>query len=546
MSKLAVLLLSFVLISICWGEEPVITFKDVPVDLHVHTGKNMAGFSDGWKSPTEVMVGSKCPVVWFTDHLDGIISKGTDNYLGTIRALSGTAKTLAIPGVEVTCGNAYSSHDVLALGLTNEALNELARQYKLGAFEDPESGLPCLRQIADQYHLVLIACHPDSAEIPFNLGDGAKYMDGFENFDSAHIGFEPKKFDEHCMAFYALQRPAIATGSSDYHFLLSGALPTRSVDEIPITHVFVEDGQAVTEQSVTEAMRQGHVYATSLLNAGIVQGCPLPGQTWDVYKDKFLTYVCKGVSPSNMIYRSINVISSNGVTSQKQSFEPVFKDDLMILRISFDQLNMPNCRWLSIDFGGRILTSTIFVDAKSIRVSNRISDTAPSVVQPTPASAPAPVVQPPLTAEPTLEQFKYKIGGCNAAGFGGGTDGDYWHYPSYRVGINDDGQGYVWIMITRTSPVICKPFRLGPPTGGKFNAREACVSLADIPWRYTMPGRIYPPGIGFSENSRVQIAVTIADGWVSYADVNIYVDSYNSGNVDKKDARFWFLPSIMN
>ncbi len=419
-------------------------------EWHVHTNKDRGGFSDGLKSPQEIIYDSLCDIVVFSDHLDGIIEKGTALYLDTIRNLSGTAGTLAIPAVEVTCGYAYATHDEVVLGLTQAALDELATQYKLGAFQDPETGPACVRQIADKYGLTVIAAHPDSDQIPYDLAANAKYCDGFEEFDSKHIGFTAKDFLDNCRKF--APKRALVLAGSDYHFGMTGAIPLLSWKEAPVSQVILPDGVELTEQSVTEAIRKGYVYATSIRGSGLAVASTMPGGVWD--RAGNLVLACKGLAVWDLQYQKINVFMASGSRWILRTYNPIYHDGLVVLNLPSDRVP-DDITTLNIDFGGRVLTSTIYV--KPVSSPTPIATGQQQVEQ---------VSTQPVTVQQTGDPF---------AGFKRHykwTDHfDAWEYE-WEVGFNDDLKGRLSIRPHPQFPPIVVDIQLKHEYGA-YTARPS-------------------------------------------------------------------------
>lgn len=346
---------------------------DVCADIHLHTDKHLGGFSDGYEPPRLIFLGSLCRVVIFTDHLDGVVERGTDLYLQTIRALS-TEKKLAIPAVEVTCGSGYRAYDVLAIGLNSQSLGELASLYKRGAFIDPENGLPAIKLVADKYGLVLVAAHPDNSKIPFALGEHPGICNGYELFDSKLIGFTTNDLSNNLAKFYNTGvTGATLTSGNDRHFILMGALPTKSLLEAPVTHILLDDGAEITEANIVESIRRGRTYAASLIGAGIMYASCVPGGTWDVARNSRLILMCKGLSERNLLYNSFAVVAGNGRETKTINFLPKFKDGLAGFAIDFAQLGMPDAKYLNVDFGGRVVTSTIHIRPANVPVVQQAS-----------------------------------------------------------------------------------------------------------------------------------------------------------------------------
>jgi hypothetical protein len=366
---------------------------DVCADIHLHTNKHLGGFSDGLEPPKLIFFGSLCRVVIFTDHLDGVIERGTDLYLQTIRALS-TEKKLAIPAVEVTCGYGYQAYDVLAIGLNSQSLGELGSLYKRGAFIDPENGLPAIKLVADKYGLVLVAAHPDNSKIPFALGEHPGICNGYELFDSKLIGFTTNDLSNNLAKFYNTGATgATLTSGNDRHFILMGALPTKSLLEAPVTHILLDDGAEITEANIVESIRRGRTYAASLIGAGIMYASCVPGGTWDVARNSRLILMCKGLSERNLLYGSFAVVAGNGRETKTINFLPKFKDGLAGFAIDFAQLEMPDAKYLNVDFGGRVVTSTIHIRPANVPVVQQASlrevaepDRVPTVAPTQPAA----------------------------------------------------------------------------------------------------------------------------------------------------------------
>lgn len=367
---------------------------DVTADVHLHTNKWLGGFSDGVLPPMLVFNNSISRVMVFTDHLDGVVEKGTDRYLSAIRGLT-NAKKLAIPGVEVTCGLTESSYDMLVLGLNNESLAELASLYKRGAFINCENGLPALKAVADRYDLVLLAAHPDNSKIPFSLAENAKFCDGFELFDSNHVGYSTNDLPGNLAKFYENGASGVTlTSGIDFHYGPMGAVPTKSLLEAPVTHVLLDSDTEVNEANVVESIRGGRTYATSLLGARIVSTSCLPGRVWDPAAQDRLVLVCAGIAESSLLDEYFTVIVSNGRTSQLLKFKPRYMDGKAVLSTNFAALELPDATACNVNFGGRLITSTIkisppkaqptVVQAKSEVRVNRATPKAPPPARPVP------------------------------------------------------------------------------------------------------------------------------------------------------------------
>lgn len=468
MGKLWLALVLLVVVSMSFAAQ------DFAVEWHVHSST----FSDGTRTPLQLVLDSLCQVVVFSDHLDGIAAKGAKLYLDTIRRLSGTAGTLAIPAVEVTCGKLESSYDVIALGLNEESLDELISLYQRGAFNYSEQGLPALKAVANRYNLILIAAHPDSKDtlfgkgIPFHLNENAKYVDGFEMFDSNHIGFDADKFPENCLPFYRHFDRLTLTAGSDFHFLIHGSLPTESWREAPMTRVILDDDASLTEESITDSIRRGRTYVSSLRSARLVEASAMPGGVWKLAEPLYMA--CRGVEEGDFLYDKVNVIAVTGKTWHKRSFQPRFDGDKLVLKISADQFP-PGIKSLNVDFCGRILTSTILTaPAPTAPVQSSPVASAPSPVQPTPQPAPQPAAtsSPNANVDPkygiNLAAYKYRFRGTQGNVFGNTNE--------YLVVFNDDLKGKVWHQFVAEFPPIVLDVQLEMKSDG----HAQCVELFDF------------------------------------------------------------------
>lgn len=340
---------------------------DISATIHVHSKEG----SDGYHSMSTVAERCNTGVLIMTDHLDGVARYGGNRYLADVRALS-DSDTLCIPGVEVTVDsgpdvkwydvknklNPMASHDVVVIGLNEQSLGELIDYLKKGAFQDIDTGLPCLRTLAQKYGVVLIAAHPDNSSIPFNLEDNAKYVDGFELFDSSIWGFNVDGLKKKFASWYSHRDMVTLTAGSDYHGFIQGAIPAWSPLEMPVTRIILA-GDMVSEQAVIGAIRSGRTYATSMLTARASFMTCFPGEAWVVNDtaDKFKIR-CKGMS-GKLLHDNFTVFVNGATEISTTSFEPRYEGDEAVLIFDFASLNMPDAISMNIDMGGRLVMSSI-------------------------------------------------------------------------------------------------------------------------------------------------------------------------------------------